>query len=323
MHIIGQNMEHTDQDSHSEDSNGGQCQLGISTRSSSINSNPEEQVDVEASPGLSDRFTVLNFGKISSADNSCNNSPLVMAPRCVSLPCSPNITSSMIGNMNMNSNMNIYSNMSRNVSSGSINSTGSTSSGNIRFIAMDDSIAIRIEQERKRARGSIYSQRARNKMRVAATAARLQQEINELQGEISTLDSQIHHFSVPAGPAVGPVVGLAVGGGVMPPVASSAGNNPASFGSFASSSSGSISCSGSTSSGSLLAGPSPAATIAAAAAAAAPPPGSPLMCSFRTLPVPVSVPAAAPVPAAASAPAAAPAAITVPPPFTGLPLTTI
>lgn len=106
------------------------------------------------SPGLSDRFCILNFG---SASPSLTASSPMLTPRGLSRTSSPNI------------------------------------SNNIRVIASDENIALRIEQERKRARGSIYSQRSRDKTRVAATALRLQNEIAQIQGEIHQLDSQLHN----------------------------------------------------------------------------------------------------------------------------------
>lgn len=120
----------------------------------------------DSSPGLSDQFGVLTFGNFVSPSNSPFQTGMVN--RFVTKPKSRSMPGPNLNN-------------------------------NVRVIAMDENIAIRIEQERKRARGSIYSQRSRDKSRVAATTARLQREISQLHGQISNLDANIATIGMQAG----------------------------------------------------------------------------------------------------------------------------
>ena len=67
----------------------------------------------------------------------------------------------------------------------------------IQVLACDNTVPSRIEQDRLRARASIYSQRARDKSKVTATTLRLTREIQMLHNQISQLDSYLAVIPTP------------------------------------------------------------------------------------------------------------------------------
>lgn len=65
----------------------------------------------------------------------------------------------------------------------------------IHVIASGDSVASRIEQERRRARGSIYAQRSRDNSKAQAIRLRLQAEVQQLQASNAQLDLSLAQYS--------------------------------------------------------------------------------------------------------------------------------